>query len=96
MNETISDEENDYKWIERYGKELHITLSELCRSLKCPSSICKKSSNGFKNKSNRRSNQIMHVPELDKVPDEQEIQEKHDGTYQYIAEKLNNSFVILS
>lgn len=38
----------------------------------------------------------MHMPELNKIPDEQEIQEKHDGTYQYVAQKLYNVFIPLS
>ena len=81
VNEPIGDKEDDHKGIKRNRQKSHIAMSKFCRRLKCPSSVGKKCSDRFEHKGYRRSQEIMHIPESDKIPDEYEIQYEHNGPY---------------
>jgi hypothetical protein len=96
VNQTIGDEENYNKRIKGDSEKFHISMAKLCGCLKCPSSIGEKCSNWFQHKGYRRSEEIVHPPESDEIPHEEEIQYEHDRTYQYVAKKLYDSFIPLS
>jgi hypothetical protein len=96
MYETVGDEKHDNKRVKGDSEKFHISMTKLCRCLKCPSSIGEKRSDWFQHKCYRRSQEVMYPPESDEIPHEEEIQYEHDSTHQYVAQKLYNMFIPLS
>lgn len=96
MYQSKSNKENNNKRIKSDSEESHVSMTKLCWAMKCPLPICEKSNNWFENKGNRKSKKIVDIPKSNKIPNNQEIKDEHDSSYQNIAEELYDVLILLS